>query len=213
MKAGMHTQRRGFTLIELLVVITIMALLAGAVLVLTDVFAKKGDNTKAKTDIEMLSTALTKYESEGYKLEDGSGDLMSAHALYCMTSGDYDEDGIPDEVRKGARRTKYCPSLVIIDPGDESVSDGIPVMKSQSKLTGLGKKQKGKKMARYVIIDPWGNPYRYRLGFQRKGSNKKYGSGNNADFDIFSQGPDGLGNGLDDKGENEDNISNVEYGK
>ena len=22
-------------------------------------------------------------------------------------------------------------------------------------------------MARYVIIDPWGNPYRYRLGFQQ----------------------------------------------
>ena len=37
------------------------------------------------------------------------------------------------------------------------------------------------------------------------------GPGVNVDFDIFSLGPDGLGDGLSNKGENEDNVSNIKF--
>ena len=214
MKAHLSTPARGFTLVELLVVIGIVAMLAAAVLVLTNVVGERGSETRAKTDIRSLKTALDTYRSDGGKLEDGNGNVASSHALYCMVSGDYDEDGIPDKDKKtGKDRKMYCTSLVIIDETDSAPAEGIPVMKSQMKLPGVGPTRKEKKATRYVIIDPWGNPYRYRLGFEQKDSQKKSGKGNNPDFDIFSQGPDGLGNGLDNKGENEDNVCNVVFGR
>ena len=74
-----------------------------------------------------------------------------------------------------------------------------------------GKDAKGKRIKgkRYAIIDPWNQPYRYRLGCEAEDEKGKTGTGINADFDIFSQGPDGQGDSTNKSAENEDNISNI----
>ena len=61
----------------------------------------------------------------------------------------------------------------------------------------------------YLIIDPWGNPYRYRLGYELEDEKGKTGPGINPDFDIFSQGPDGLGQGKTNADEDADNVTNI----
>ena len=47
------------------------------------------------------------------------------------------------------------------------------------------------------------------MGYEMKDERGKPGKGVNPDFDIFSLGVDASGNGLSNKGKNEDNISNV----
>ena len=97
--------------------------------------------------------------------------------------------------------------------GESKVSDGeyadidYVMHSSMFKVSRVDLKvEKGKY---YAILDPWGNPYCYRLGYSMKDDSNRPGKGMNSDFDIFSRGPDGLGDGMDNRDENEDNISNV----
>jgi len=58
---------RGYTLIELLGVMVIMAILAGIVMGVFGTAAKKGDISKAKSDIERIRIALDEFRAEfGY---------------------------------------------------------------------------------------------------------------------------------------------------
>lgn len=54
--------RRGFTLIELLVVITIIAILAGAAIPYVQDYVEEARYSKAKSDLDEISSALTRFE-------------------------------------------------------------------------------------------------------------------------------------------------------
>ena len=127
---------------------------------------------------------------------------MLYSALYC----DHDNDGEPDKNPKtNEELVPYCEAIVPVESlkKAEEIPNGIIATKVSMK--GGGKK----KSKYYAIIDPWGKPYCYRLGFSMKDDNNRTGKGANSDFDIFSRGPDGLGDGRDNLDETEDNISNV----
>ncbi|KKS32522.1 MAG: general secretion pathway protein G [Candidatus Amesbacteria bacterium GW2011_GWA2_42_12] len=63
LKKGLPAGRQGFTLIELLVVIAVMAVIAGAVLVLIDPVDKisQANDSKVQADIGQIGTALVAY--------------------------------------------------------------------------------------------------------------------------------------------------------
>lgn len=62
MKAERQKRVQAFTLVELLLVVTIIGILAGAVLVNIGGQTQKAKITRARSDIETISTALSLYE-------------------------------------------------------------------------------------------------------------------------------------------------------
>ncbi len=200
---------KGFTLIELMIVIATLAVLSAGMWQARAYFEARGLKTQAQNEIAVLEAGMNAYKADnGGLLPFGKGDEWSSHVLYRALYCDADNDGAPDREKKtGAMRTPYCESLAIIaSTKDEERERGIPVVKARVVSTDAEKRKAGKY---YLIFDPWGKPYRYRLGFEADEEHRRQGNGMNPDFDIFSLGPDSLGDGMTNTGDNEDNVSNV----
>ncbi len=212
MKLHTRPATNGFTLVELMIVIGVLAMLAAGMWEARAYFEARSLKTQAQNEIATLEAGMNAYKADnGGLLPYGKGDEWSSHVLYRALYCDEDNDGAPDK-EKGthAMRTPYCESLAIIaNTKEEERERGIPVVKARVVVTEEGAKRKSKSGKYYLIFDPWGKPYRYRLGFEADEERRRQGNGMNPDFDIFSLGPDSLGDGLTNTGDNEDNISNV----
>lgn len=204
MKLNRQTNK-GFTLVEILIGVSILAMLAAGMWVAVASTQGKKLKNKAATEITLLEAALNQYRTDtGGVLPFGRGDEESSNILYQALSCDYDGDGEPDADENGATRMPYCPTFSVIkNPKAAEQGEGIPVLRATIRTKERGKRKM------LVILDPWGKPYRYRLGCECEDERGKTGAGINADFDIFSQGPDGLGDSTNKNGENEDNVSNI----
>lgn len=209
MKLQINRKAAGFTLIEILVAIAILATLAAGAWQAKGWLDAKQLNTVAQTQVETLSAAMNAYRADnGDILPAGRGDAVSATELYSALYRDADNDGEPDKDSSGVTLMPYCKQLVIIEnTKDGEREEGIPCIKV--KVSGKNAKGKRVKGKHYAIIDPWNQPYRYRLGCEAMDEDGKVGKGINPDFDIFSLGPDGKGSGLTKDGDNEDNVSNI----
>lgn len=208
MKAPAITTRKGFTLIEILVASTILIVLAATMWEARGWIEAKSVRSEAEQQIKLMEAGLNAYKTEsGGILPFGRGDEYSSHVLYKALNRDEDDDGEPDK-EDGVTLQPFCPSLSVAKSSKETeTTEGIPVRRAKIKVKEGGK-QVSKK--HFLIYDPWGTPYRYRLGFQTEDENGKAGSGVNPDFDIFSLGPDTKGDGNDNSSEdNKDNVSNV----
>ena len=196
--------KKGFTLVEILVGVGILAMLAAGMWVAVGSTQTKKLKNKAETEITLLEAAMNEYRTDnGGLLPFGRVDEESSNIMYQALSCDYDGDGEPDD-ENGVTRMPYCPTFTVIkNTKAAEQGEGIPVLRASIRT-----KEKGKRKM-LVIVDPWGKPYRYRLGCEAEDDKGKTGQGINADFDIFSQGPDGLGDSTNKAGENEDNISNI----
>ena len=204
MKLNHQHSRKGFTLVEILIGVSILAMLASGMWVAVASYQNKKLVKKAETEITLLEAAMNEYRTDnGGTLPFGRGDEESSNIMYRALSCDDDNDGEPDDVA-GVTRMPYCPTFnVIKNPKAAEQGEGIPVLRASIRTRDKARKKM------LVVIDPWGKPYRYRLGCEAEDDKGKSGEGVNADFDIFSQGPDGLGDSMDKKGDNEDNISNI----
>ncbi len=207
-----HTKHGGFTLIELLIVIGVLAFLGAAMWQANAYFQSRKLNNQAQSEIETLAACMDACKADnGGTLPYGKGDEWSSHVLYSALYRDSDNDGAPDREKGGAMLTPYCESLVIIaDTSAKERERGIPVAKARVTRTENNRRKSGKY---YLIFDPWGKPYRYRLGYESEDEKGKVGNGMNPDFDIFSLGADGLGDGKTNEGDNQDNVSNVKSWK
>ncbi|SEH72717.1 prepilin-type N-terminal cleavage/methylation domain-containing protein [Akkermansia glycaniphila] len=184
---------RGFTLIEILIVIAIIAILMTIGMFAFNAIKEKKRAETVKVTISALSTALDQYRSDNSCYPVGDGSETSSTKLYEALYRDEDGDGRPDMNPEGQGRLK--PYWDKLKPGS-SDPESVNV-----------KRRNG----RYVILDPWGTPYRYRLGSGQNAvdADGNRGNGINADFDIWSLGPDMKGNnGPNKTGDNEDNICN-----
>lgn len=199
MKFKTTRKAKGFTLIELLVVIAILATLGSIVWVAWGTFANRKEYAVAQAQIHILSECVEAYYTDNNELPWGDGDEDSANTLYQIVSGDFDGNGQPE-------KKQYCKDLQYYRNDEESKPTDIFCEK-----TGRG---------RYAIVDPWGGYYRYIVGYDVKIETPKSlkkskipdeGPGFNIKFDIFSQGPDQEGDGLDNEDENADNISNCAF--
>lgn len=207
MKTPRFIVKKGFTLIEILVAVAILATLAAIMWQAQGWIQGRSLKSQAENEIKLLEASLNAYKADsGGSLEFGRGDEYSSHVLYKMIYCDENNDGEPDEVN-GTPLMPFCETLnVIKNKKDNEILEGIPVRKAKITSKEGGKKVSGKY---FLIYDPWGNPYRYRLGYETEDSKGKVGSGMNPDFDIFSLGGDGLGDGKTNDGDNADNVSNV----
>lgn len=206
MRISLNRHRRGFTLLEILVVIAILAILAVIAWIAVSMFQNKAKIKTAENEIALLSAAMQACKTDnGNVLPHAKGDVVSSNILYRAIYRDSKNKGKPDTV-DGAQLKPYYELTPQSDnkkgnKGEhvrKESGNGIPVIRKSGK---------------YYIMDPWGEPYRYRLGFDTEGPDGKVGDGCNSDFDIFSLGPDGKGNGRNNQGTNKDNISNVKTWK
>lgn len=208
MKIANSPGKSGFTLMEILIVIAILAFLAAGVWEAKGLIEGRQLRSTAQTQIAQMETGLNAYRADnGDVCPYARGDEWSSHVLYEALYCDEDNDGEPDKEKgTGVTRMPYCETLVIVDTKSGEQLEGIPVVKKRISAKADGARIRGKY---YLIFDPWGKPYRYRLGCELADEKGRVGRGINPDFDIFSLGPDGLGNGLTNDNENEDNISNI----
>ena len=203
MKLRVNKGSGGFTLVEILICIAILALLSTILLEVRGYINNKKLLNTAQNQIALLESGMNAYRSDNAgSLPDGKGDEASSHTLFSALYRDKDNDGVPDQ-EAGVTLPPYCTAFAVIkDTKAHEELDGIPVIKMKVKT------DKGNKKL-WVVQDPWGNTYRYRLGFDQDNSKGKPGKGFNPDFDIFSMGGDGLGDGMSNEGENADNVTNV----
>ena len=110
-----HRQRRGFTLIEILVVIVVIAILA--TLVAPNVFQHVGTakTTTAKSQIEMLSSAL-----DAYRLDTGSypNTAQGLQALQELPTIDPPTNWRGPYLRKAVPLDPWGHSYVFVSPGE-----------------------------------------------------------------------------------------------
>ncbi len=167
-----RSRRQAFTLVEVMVVVAIIVILMSLVIGGVGYIETKRREEGAKVTIGRLNMALEQYKTNtGLIPEDAKNPTLSSNQLYRVLFGDADNDGKTDE---GA--------VVYYDDLDPNISKG----------------QKGNRLVEkrnnvYVILDPWGQPYRYRRGFNEGNTNAR-----NPDFDIWSIGKDGRNNTKDD---------------
>lgn len=208
MKLATKPNKGGFTLMEILIVIAILAFLAAGVWEAKSLIEGRQLRSTAQTQIAQMETAMNAYRADnGDVCPYARGDEWSSHILYEALSCDEDNDGEPDKDKStGITRMPYCETLVVVDTKSGEQMEGIPVVKVRISAKSESGRVRGKY---YLIFDPWGKPYRYRLGCELADEKGRVGRGINPDFDIFSLGADGLGNGLTNANENEDNISNI----
>ncbi len=200
---------RGFTLVEVFVVIAILAVLGTMTWQAVGMLNNREMNKTAEIQVAQLEAAMNAYRTDfADMLPGGDGSEWSSHVLYSALNCDADNDGEPDLDKKtGQPFAPYCDSFAISENNKnrEEVSNGIPVMKKAVKLPGRRKKKKV-----FVIFDPWGGTFRYRLGFElRDAQSRKHGEGINPDFDIYSLGADALGDAKNDQDDNSDNVTNI----
>ncbi len=207
-KRGTIRVKKGFTLIEILIVITIMAFLMAAAWTARNYFIARGMEKTAESRLSLIVGAMDAYKADsGGVLPYANGDEWSGHVLYIMLSGDTNNDGKPDKNKKtNQMRSTYISELTYLKSGEKDATSGIPVIKRPLMKSPDDGNRKG---ARYILLDPWGNAFRYTLGCEAESTSKKEGNGINPDFDIFSLGADGLGNGRNKEGDNKDNLSNI----
>lgn len=210
MKYQVAARGRGFTLIEVIITITILLVLGTMGWQANKMVQTRQMNKTAEIQVSQMELGLNAYRQDNSDImPNGKGDLWSAHQLYAALYCDEDNDGEPDTDEKTKeQRVPYCEAIKPVASMKHltEIENGIPATKLPMHAPNSSKRTKKKY---YAIIDPWGKPYLYRMGYESRDERKKEGKGINPDFDIFSQGPDGLGNGLTNEGDNEDNISNI----
>lgn len=186
-----HKANRGFTLIEVMVVVMIVVVLMSLVVGAMQWVKISRMEQQSRVMTQRVVLALNEFYNDNGFYPDGDGREESTKDLYAALFGDKDGDGVPDQDKKGKRSTIYMEELDPYHQGSEPL-----VMKH-----GNG----------YIMVDPWGTPFRYRIGFQQKDSRNREGTGKNPDFDFWSAGKDGVTDLKNNEktGANEDDIGNT----
>ncbi|MGA0853651.1 MAG: type II secretion system protein GspG [Luteolibacter sp.] len=180
-----------FTLVEMMAVTTIIAILAGLVVVGME-FAKQRQATeKAKVQIALLSKAIEEYKVDmgaypGLDPDTAADGKVSRELYQALFKDGYDYTNSSSPAAAWDKATKIY--LVELDPRN-------------NKLGWVNKTTSDTPDDELDILDPWGSPYRYR-----KGTNAQ-----NPDFDLWSIGKDGKTNETNPSTtleENQDDIRN-----
>lgn len=206
---------QGFTLMEILVVMAIIVVLATLTIsIYTWLETKKNEQT-TEAIVRKIDMGMESYHNDHdrypYGTESpfrnqgiavGNGEEYSSNVVYMALFGDYKNQGVP---QKDA--IIYNEEL---NPSNQPKSN--PTVR-QINVTNKA----GEQVSLYILSDPWGAPYRYRLGSSQSlpskstnAANLKMGPGINPGYDFWSFGKDGDSDLKDlSAEENQDDIGNL----
>lgn len=153
----------GFSLMELVVVVALIAVLAALSMVGYSLMERKKANDTATVQVKLLENALQAYEADnrGYPQNSNAEGLNGSEIIFKALYQDPFEAGTP----------VY---LAALEP--DTNAEGKSGGQAWIRKTALSAE----------IVDPWGNPYRYRSGDSPGAINP--------DFDLWSVGKDGRTN-------------------
>jgi len=180
--------RRGFTLIELLMVFAVIAILAAITFGITGGVRNTQGKAKAKGELAMISQALDSFKMTHGDFPWAAADNeASAKELFKALLGWKTFDPAENEFRdketaevpeQGPDAFTDVSKLTYIDIADSS--------EFNPDLTGNSAPNN------HLLIDPWGNPYRYYYKKNATGDWENFG------FVLYSIGPDGKDEIADD---------------
>ena len=181
-------KRRQFTLIELLVVISVIVILIG---IATPVFVqvrKKAKRAKAKGQISQLMTAIAGYQST-YQF------IPTASDLYQYERDQYLPQAVKNKIGTTPTEDFYGQLMSALAPG------GNP-----RKIAFLSLQTPG------TFADPWSNSFKIAADMNFDGTIDEgviYGSTDpiNAEYVVWSMGPDGEHSATDSDATNKDNVN------
>lgn len=163
---GFHRRTAGFSLMELIVVVSIIVVLAGLTMTGFNFVNQKKARDQATVQLKLIEQAIQNYHL-----------VNRAYPTHLDPQGDRGDEALfkalywdPFIDRQNGGRSEIF--LAELDPDNHSKS-------GQKWIQGQASQAR--------IVDPWGNPYRYRSGDSPGAINP--------DFDLWSAGPDGKSNG------------------
>ncbi|NOZ22816.1 MAG: type II secretion system protein [Planctomycetes bacterium] len=215
---------RGVTLVELLVVISIIAFLAGALVVASQKIRSQAQRHSTAALIEKICSANEQFYNEWRFYAPDTGSLgPHGNGQYAGTFWNYKASpGIPLtlEEREVDVEAPGMPGNKMPTSGNEYLMinlcfrgqfiviprENLAGPERKIDLKGLGVKKMDQVSSRCIIVDSWGRPLFYDC---HKPEGKDYTNGlihrNVNSFDLFSLGPDGrtssTSNNLDDDGD------------
>jgi type II secretory pathway pseudopilin PulG len=175
MNTNSRNGRAAFTLIELMAVITIIIILAGLVVGGMGFVTERQAKEKAKTQVALLSKAI-----EEYKLD------MGKYPGTTANTGGTAGTNVSDQLYKALFYEGYelskNPNRTDNPTNPKASKIYLPELDPRSSKQGwVTSVTSGEPPASTTIMDPWGQPYRYRTGKDAQ----------NPDFDLWSIGKDG----------------------
>lgn len=148
----------GFTMIELLVVITIIAVLAGILIPTIGLVRDRARKTEARQTVRELAMAF-----DTYAKEDAAKRFPTPYwAGYEYTTVAGKEPVTYSHYTEAADPAKAF-ALALKDVHGGTVIDGVLGLLVDRDLYTMKRQQLDGSDADGRLLDPWGNPYRYRL--------------------------------------------------
>lgn len=171
---------KGFTLVELLIVVSIIAILASLVTYAVTAAGPRVRIALAKTQMSKIDVALTSYNNDVgfYPAGDAANDSGIINVVEALSG----------------------------KPRSEGGGGGPSAPYWEFKEKDLAKSKYD--TSRKVLVDPWGNPYRYTRATDDIG-NVKQRIHNQHSYDLYSCGPDSIDQaGENDRRTGKDDINN-----
>lgn len=164
-----------FTLIEILVVIAIIMVLAGMTIGGIGYVRRKAAEGRTEVLMGSVSQALERYRADNGFFPEGDGGDDSTGQVYIALYGD-------GELTLNAGAVSATVPDGVVDDGAQVYLDVLNPENSK------GSRNVIKEGTVYRIVDAWGKPLHYRHSVS---GNEPDMMNSDADFDLWSYGPDG----------------------
>lgn len=206
---------QGFTLMEVLVVMVIIVVLATLTISIYTWLETRKNEQATEAIVRKIEMGLESYHNDHDRYPYGTEAPFRNHGTAVADGGDYSSNVVYMALF-GDHRNEGVPSKDTIIYNDELNPGTQP--KSNPTVRQISVRSKGgEPVTLYILTDPWGSPYRYRLGSEQaiptksaKSKNLKMGNGFNPDYDFWSFGKDGDSDPKDPAApENQDDIGNL----
>lgn len=206
---------QGFTLMEILVVMVIIVVLATLTISIYTWLETRKNEQATEAIVRRIEVGLESYHNDHDRYPYGTEAPFRNHGTAVADGGDYSSNVVYMALF-GDHRNEGVPAKDTIIYNEELNPGTQP--KSNPTVREIHVKDKGgEQVTLYILTDPWGSPYRYRLGSEQaipaksaKSKNLKMGNGLNPDYDFWSFGKDGDSDLKDPSApENEDDIGNL----